>query len=71
MRFCRFRKASFLRDVYTSTITPNLGKDCLGSFAFLWGHKQEKTETWYGLMLPSGEWTERVGVLGELWTPRT
>jgi hypothetical protein len=61
-------KASFLRDVYTSTITPNLGMDCLGSFAFLWGHKQEKTETWYGMMLPTGETTERVDVLSELWT---
>lgn len=61
-------KADFLRDVYTRAIEPNLGKDCLGSFAFLWGHKQEKTETWYGLLLPTGETTERVDVLSELWT---
>lgn len=61
-------KADFLRDVYTRAIGPNLGDDCLGSFAFLWGHKQEKTETWYGLLLPTGETTERVDVLSALWT---
>lgn len=61
-------KADFLRDVYTQAIEPNLGKTCLGSFAFLWGHKQEKTATWYGLLLPSGEKTERVDVLSTMWT---
>lgn len=62
------QKAEFLRDVYGKTIEPNIGKSCLGSFAFLWGNKQEKTETWYGLLLPSGETTERVDVLSEFWT---
>ena len=62
------QKANFLRDVYSKTIEANIGEDCLGSFAFLWGHKQEKTETWYGLLLPSGETTERVDVLSEFWT---
>lgn len=61
-------KARFIRRNYTSSVTPNLGKQCLGSFAFLWGHKQEKTETWYGLLLPTGETTESVDVLSELWT---
>jgi hypothetical protein len=28
---------------------------CLGSYAFLWGHKQEATATWFGMFLPSGE----------------
>lgn len=61
-------KAAFIRTNYDKTVQPNLGKQCLGSFAFLWGHKQEKTETWYGLLLPSGETTQSVDVLSELWT---
>ena len=62
------QKAAFLKGNYNSTIKPNLGKQCLGSFAFLWGNKQEKTATWYGLILKSGETTESVDVLSELWT---
>ena len=61
-------KADFLKGNYKKTIEPNLGKQCLGSFAFLWGHKQEKTSTWYGLLLASGETTESVDVLSEMWT---
>lgn len=61
-------KAEFLKGNYEKTIKPNIGKQCLGSFAFLWGHKQEKTSTWYGLLLASGETTESVDVLTELWT---
>lgn len=61
-------KAEFLKGNYQKTIEPNLGKQCLGSFAFLWGHKQEKTSTWYGLLLETGETTESVDVLTELWT---
>lgn len=41
---------------------------CLGSFAFLWGEKQEQTATWYGMLLPGGEKLEAVDVMQELWT---
>lgn len=64
-------KAQFFKSNYEKTIEPNLGKQCVGSFAFLWGHKQEKTETWYGLLLPTGETTQSVDVLSELWTGKT
>jgi hypothetical protein len=40
---------------------------CLGSYAFLWGHKQEKTPTWYGLFLETGERTEPVDMLHLIW----
>ena len=41
---------------------------CLGSYAFLWGNKQEGTATWFGLLLPSGEKTNAVDFLIEEWT---
>lgn len=41
---------------------------CLGSYVFLWGHKQETTATWYGLFSKGGEKSEAVNKLEELWT---
>lgn len=41
---------------------------CLGSYAFLWGNKQEGTATWFGLLLADGKKTAGVDVLTELWT---
>jgi hypothetical protein len=41
--------------------------NCLGSFVFLWGQKQERTPTWYGLFLESGEKTETVDAMHYAW----
>ena len=41
---------------------------CLGTFAFLWGQKQEVTPTWYGMFLPSGEKTPAVDAMALAWT---
>lgn len=41
---------------------------CLGSFAFMWGNKQEASATWFGLLLPSGEKLGAVDELSEQWT---
>jgi hypothetical protein len=43
-------------------------KQCIGSYVFLWGHKQERTPTWYGMFLESGEQTASVDVMQYLWT---
>lgn len=40
----------------------------LGSFAFLWGHKQERTPTWYGLFTEDGSRTAAVDELTKIWT---
>lgn len=40
----------------------------IGSFAFLWGNKQERTPTWYGMINKSGEQTARVDELTRIWT---
>jgi len=45
---------------------------CLGSYAFLWGYKQEYTPTWYPLFSKEGEATQSIDVLNKNWgnTPR-
>ncbi len=40
----------------------------IGNYVFLWGQKQEKTSTWYGMFLDSGEKTEVVDVMQYIWT---
>ena len=41
---------------------------CLGSYAFLWGNKQEGTPTWFGMLLPDGKKTSAVDVIAEQWS---
>jgi len=43
-------------------------QQCIGSFVFLWGQKQERTPTWYGLFLENGQCTEAAQVMQYLWT---
>lgn len=43
---------------------------CLGSYAFLWGNKQEHTHTWFGMFLPSGEPTGAIDAMEYSWQGR-
>lgn len=43
-------------------------EQCIGSFAFLWGQKQEYTSTWYGLFTDDGVPTEALDALTYSWT---
>lgn len=41
--------------------------DCIGSYVFLWGQKQETTSTWYGLFTADGRPTEPLDELYKAW----
>lgn len=51
---------------YQKSIEP-FSDQCLGNYVFLWGQKQERTPTWYGLFLESGEETETIDVMHYIW----
>lgn len=40
----------------------------VGSYVFFWGQKQERTPTWFGLLLESGETTEAADVMQRAWS---
>ncbi len=62
-------KAARFVERYQSVMLKDAGR-CLGSYAFIWQWRHERTHTWYGLFLESGERTEAVGALEYLWSGR-
>lgn len=60
-------KADFYKKRFETAIFSD-HKQCLGSYVFLWGQKQERTPTWYGMFLESGEETATVDALHYIWT---
>lgn len=61
------QKADLLDKRYRQYILTDQ-RQCLGSYVFLWGQKQERTPTWYGMFLETGESTEAVDMMSTLWT---
>ena len=61
------QKAEDYRKAYKGAVLGSGGL-CLGSYAFIWGHKQEATDTWFGLILATGERVGGVDVLQEFWS---
>ena len=60
-------KAAHYRKNFEGVIEGNSDR-ILGSYAFLWGQKQERTPTWYGMFLKDGSVTEAVDVMQYAWT---
>ncbi len=56
---------NYLRS-YQEAIQP-YSDQCIGNYVFLWGQKQERTPTWYGLFLPTNEETEPIDVMHYIW----
>ena len=59
------KAANYLRS-YEIAIGSN-PQQIMGSYVFLWGQKQERTPTWYGVFLEDGAETEAVDVMHYIW----
>lgn len=59
-------KAAVYRSRYEASILKD--KNCLGSYVFLWGQKQERTPTWYGLFTEAGEDSEVADLMEYEWS---
>ena len=59
-------KANTYLKGYSKSILPSADQ-CIGNYVFLWGQKQERTPTWYGMFLEDGRETETVDVMHYIW----
>jgi hypothetical protein len=61
-------KATGMAQRMQSSIIDDPTGQVIGGFAFLWGQKQERTPTWYGMFNVTGEHDARVDELTKIWT---
>lgn len=59
-------KAKSYLTAFETAIASN-PEQMIGSFVFLWGQKQERTPTWYGMFLADGTETETIDVMHYIW----
>jgi len=60
-------KAKLYLERYQKTVLRDT-ELCLGSYVFIWSPRRERTHTWYGMFLGSGERTEAVNAMQRAWT---
>ena len=60
-------KAEAIKKRYNEVILADEA-NCMGSYVFLWGQKQERTPSWYGFFTEKGESMEPVHMMEYLWT---
>ena len=60
------QKADFYLNRYKKSIKSQ-SQQVMGSFVFLWGQKQERTPTWFGMLMPDGSETESVDMMHYIW----
>lgn len=63
------QKAQLILENYQNVMLKD-SERCLGSYIFIWLWRFERTHTWYGMFLESGEPTESVNVMQYVWTGR-
>jgi hypothetical protein len=61
------QKAAVYQSRYESSVAQDKTQ-CLGTYVFLWGQKQERTPTWYGIFTEDGQESEVVDVMQYLWS---
>ncbi|WP_163932855.1 glycoside hydrolase family 2 TIM barrel-domain containing protein [Paraferrimonas sp. SM1919] len=61
-------KAQTLAKRIQTGITDDSSGNNIGHFAFLWGQKQERTPTWYGMFNADGQANARVDTMTHYWT---
>ncbi len=60
------KAANYLKS-YNEVLRP-FPEQAIGNYVFLWGQKQERTPTWFGMFAPTGEETETIDVMEYIWT---
>lgn len=61
------KAASMAQRIHQGLIENDTGLK-IGDFAFIWGQKQERTPTWYGMFNADGKANARVDEMTRIWT---
>lgn len=59
-------KADFYLERFQKAILSQK-EQVVGSYVFLWGQKQERTPTWFGMFMPDGKETESIDAMHYAW----